>query len=159
MIFVMVAPVFAGALVFILVRRHGRVDSIASHARAIAALRAITERAPSVVEPMRAEDRPAGLRVLAAAPTGPHSRPRRAGGGQRGRDGAARRRVGRHEFEDLKRADRPTVATLPTVSARPPSLPPASPDQLARVAASQHLTPIGPPMSPEDSDAVLAGTR
>jgi len=80
MILVMVAPLFAGALVLVLVRRHGRVDSIASHARAIAALRAIAERAPSVVEPMRAEDRPAGLRVLAAPPTGPHSRARRPGG-------------------------------------------------------------------------------
>jgi mannose-6-phosphate isomerase-like protein (cupin superfamily) len=34
-----------------------------------------------------------------------------------------------------------------------------TPDELARVAASHDLTPIGPPMSAEDSDAVLADAR
>jgi mannose-6-phosphate isomerase-like protein (cupin superfamily) len=32
-----------------------------------------------------------------------------------------------------------------------------SPDELARVAAGHDLTPIGPPMSADDADAVLAG--
>ncbi len=34
-----------------------------------------------------------------------------------------------------------------------------SPDELARVAAGHDLTPIGPPMSADDADAVLAGAR
>jgi mannose-6-phosphate isomerase-like protein (cupin superfamily) len=34
-----------------------------------------------------------------------------------------------------------------------------SPDELARVAACHDLTPIGPPISVEDSDAVLAAAR
>ena len=38
-----------------------------------------------------------------------------------------------------------------------PIFPP--PDELARVAAGHDLTPIGPPMSAEDADAVLAGAR
>jgi hypothetical protein len=33
------------------------------------------------------------------------------------------------------------------------------PDELARVAAGHDLTPIGPPMSAEDANAVLAGAR
>jgi hypothetical protein len=124
MIFLTVAPVFAGALVVVLGRRHARVDSITRHARAIATLRAIAERGPSVVEPIRDEERPAGLRILAVVPTDPPSRPRGSWGGQGGRDSAALRRISRHQFEDLKRGDRPTVATLPAVSARPPGLPP-----------------------------------
>jgi len=32
-------------------------------------------------------------------------------------------------------------------------------DELARVASSHDLTPVGPPMSAEDADAVLAATR
>jgi hypothetical protein len=35
-----------------------------------------------------------------------------------------------------------------------PMIPPM--DELARIAASHDLRPIGPPMSAEDSDAVLA---
>ena len=38
-----------------------------------------------------------------------------------------------------------------------PIFPP--PDELAQVAAGHDLTPIGPPMSAEDADAVLAGAR
>jgi mannose-6-phosphate isomerase-like protein (cupin superfamily) len=56
-------------------------------------------------------------------------------------------------FRDLIR-DVSTPATARVVPSHP-AFPPM--DELARIAASHDLRPIGPPMSAEDSDAVLAG--
>jgi len=56
-------------------------------------------------------------------------------------------------FRDLIR-DISTPATARVVPSHP-TFPPM--DELARIAASHDLRPIGPPMSAEDSDAVLAG--
>jgi len=55
-------------------------------------------------------------------------------------------------FRDLIRA-LSTPATARVVPSQP-MFPPM--DELARIAASHDLRPIGPPMSAEDSDAVLA---
>ena len=58
-------------------------------------------------------------------------------------------------FRDLIRdIGRPAGArTVPAEPVFPPS------DELARVAATHDLTPIGPPMSADDADAVLADAR
>jgi hypothetical protein len=44
-----------------------------------------------------------------------------------------------------------TARTVPSQPAFPPM------DELARIAASHDLRPVGPPLSAEDSDTVLAG--
>jgi mannose-6-phosphate isomerase-like protein (cupin superfamily) len=56
-------------------------------------------------------------------------------------------------FRDLIR-DLGVPATARVVPSNP-TFPP--PDELARIAASRDLRPVGPPMSAEESDAVLAG--
>ena len=58
-------------------------------------------------------------------------------------------------FRDLIR-DISTPATAHVVPSNP-TFPPM--EELARIAASHDLKPIGPPMSAEDSDTVLAGAR
>jgi hypothetical protein len=58
-------------------------------------------------------------------------------------------------FRDLIR-DLSIPATARVVLSNPRS-PPM--DELARIAASHDLRPIGPPMTAEDSDTVLAGAR
>jgi mannose-6-phosphate isomerase-like protein (cupin superfamily) len=58
-------------------------------------------------------------------------------------------------FRDLIR-DLGTPATARIVPPQPVFPPP---DELARVAATHGLTPIGPPMSVEDAESVLAATR
>jgi mannose-6-phosphate isomerase-like protein (cupin superfamily) len=56
-------------------------------------------------------------------------------------------------FRDLVR-DLGTPATARVVPTNP-SFPPL--DDMVRIATSHDLRPVGPPMSPEDSQAVLAG--
>lgn len=58
-------------------------------------------------------------------------------------------------FRDLIR-DLGTPAAARTV---PPSPTFPAPDELARVAATHDLRPIGPPMSVEDADKILAAAR
>ena len=56
-------------------------------------------------------------------------------------------------FRDLIR-DVGTPATARVVPSNP-TFPPV--DELARIAATHDLRPIGPPMSAEESDSVLVG--
>ena len=58
-------------------------------------------------------------------------------------------------FRDLVR-DLSVPATARAVPSEP-TFPPM--DELARIATSHDLKPIGPPMSPEDSDSILAGAN
>jgi hypothetical protein len=57
-------------------------------------------------------------------------------------------------FRDLIRhlSTPATARVVPSI----PTFPPA--DELAAIAASHDLRPVGPPMSAQDSDTVLAGT-
>jgi hypothetical protein len=122
LILVVVVGVLMVGAVVILWQLRGRVDPIARHARAISALRDIADAGRSAPELTRSEEPVAGLLVLREAPTPPGPQRRRSDPGNLRRKGSTHARrppVTPEPQGTLKAADRPTVATLPTIGWRP----------------------------------------
>jgi hypothetical protein len=106
----------------ILWQLRGRVDPIVRHARAISALRDIAQTGRSTPELTRSEEPVTGLRVLQEAPTPPGPQRRRSDPGTLRRKASTHTRrptVTPEPQGNLKAADRPTIATLPTIGWRP----------------------------------------
>jgi hypothetical protein len=120
-IVVVVGALMVGAVV-ILRQLRGRVDPIARHARTISALRDIAQTGRSASELTRSEKPVAGLRVLQEAPTPPGPQRRRSDPGNLRRKASTHTRrppITPKPQGNLKGADRPTIATLPTIGWRP----------------------------------------
>ncbi len=121
-LFVIVAGVLMVGAVVILWQLRGRVDPIVRHARAISALRDIAQTGRSTPELTRSEEPVAGLRVLQEAPAPPGPQRRRSDPGNLRRKGSTHTRrptITPEPQGNLKGADRPTIATLPTIGWRP----------------------------------------
>jgi FtsZ-interacting cell division protein ZipA len=122
MLILVVGALMVAAVVVIGWQLRDRVDPIARHARAISALRDIAQSRRSEAEPTRSGEPVGGVRLLQEAPSPSGPKHRRSDPGNLQRNGSSRTRrapVTPTPQRLRKGADRPTIATIPTIGWRP----------------------------------------